>query len=418
MGGCPVQELKRQFGTPLYVFDELTLRHRCQAFRSALEAYYPALGQIAYASKAYLCRALAQLFAEEGLGLDVVSGGEIFVAQAAGFPPEQVAFHGNNKARPELEQALAWGIGRIVVDNLDELQLLGEITAGRVEPAHIWLRLSPGIDAHTHAHIRTGLVDSKFGLPIVTGDAEKALQYASSLPGVQVVGVHAHIGSQILDLEPFVEAVRILLAFSAGMGKKHRFILQEFSPGGGLGVPYTPEDRKISIEGFVQRVTEAVIEECKRHGLSLPKLILEPGRSIVGPAGVALYTVGSRKVIPGVRTYVAVDGGMADNVRPALYQAKYSVLAANKANKQPTEKVTIAGRYCESGDVLIRDAWLPPLQPGDLLALPTAGAYCLSLASNYNLACRPAVVLVREGKAHLIQRREGYEDLVRRDLPL
>jgi diaminopimelate decarboxylase len=418
LGGCAVEELKRAFGTPLYIFDELTLRRKCQAFRAALATYYPARGEAAHASKAYLCTALAQLFAEEGLFMDVVSGGEAYVARAAGFPMERTIFHGNAKPQAELQQALEWGVGRIAVDNLDELRLLGQVAAGRSAPVRIWLRLSPGIEAHTHAYVVTGVLDSKFGLPVATGDAERAVKLALSLPGIELVGIHAHIGSQILDPQAFIETIGVLIGFAAEMKRKYGFDLREFSPGGGLGVRYTLEDNAPSIEDFVALLARAVIQNCQAHGLALPMMVLEPGRAIVGPAGVALYTIQARKEIPGVRTYLSVDGGMADNIRPALYQAKYSALAANKADAPLVEKATIAGRYCESGDILIRDVELPHLKAGDLLALPTAGAYCLAMASNYNLSCRPAVVLVKEGKARLMQRRESYEDLVRRDLRL
>ncbi len=415
IAGCGVTELAQRFGTPLYIFDELALRHRCHAFRAALDRHYPGEAAVAYAGKAYLNVALAQLFATEGLWLDAVSGGEMYVAQTAGFPPERVTFHGNNKTEAELRQALCWGVGRIAVDNFDELCLLSQMAS---QPLSLWLRLAPGVDAHTHAYIRTGLVDSKFGLTIPTGDAERALRFAAEDPHLRVAGIHAHIGSQILDSAPFAATIETLLAFAAEMRDRYGFRLQELSPGGGLGVRYTPQDPLLPIETFVQRVAETVAATCEKVGLPLPRLVLEPGRAIVGPTAVALYTVGARKEIPGVRSYVAVDGGMADNIRPALYQARYAVVAATKLHELHDRQITIAGRFCESGDILIRDAWLPPLEPGDLLALPTAGAYCLAMASNYNQVPRPAVVMVRDGQAQLIQRRETYDDLVQRDLPL
>lgn len=415
IAGCSVREMAERFGTPLYVFDEMALRARCRAFRVALERFYPGEALVTYAGKAYLNVALAQLLAQEGLGLDAVSGGEMYAAQAAGFPPERVTFHGNNKTAVELSQALRWGVGRIAVDSLDELCLLGQIAS---RPLSLWLRLAPGVDVHTHAYVRTGLLDSKFGLTIPTGDAEKALRLAMDSPHLRVVGLHAHIGSQILDSAPFIATIETLLAFAAEMRDRHGFRLHELSPGGGLGVRYTLQDPLLPVEAFVQRVAETVVAACGGLGLSLPKLVLEPGRAIIGPTAIALYTVGTRKVIPGMRTYVAVDGGMADNIRPALYQARYAVVAATKLHAAHDRQVTIAGRFCESGDVLIRDAWLPPLEPGDLLALPTAGAYCLAMASNYNQVPRPAVVMARDGQARLIQRRETYEDLVRRDLEL
>ena len=419
LGGCPVSSLAEEFGTPLYVFDEATLRGRCREYRQALKRHYPGAGRVAYASKAYLNLALAQLFDQEGLSLDVVSGGELYVAQRAGFPPRQIHFHGNNKAPAELAMALDMGVGRIVVDNFYEMDTLERLAQERrVEEVPIWLRLSPGIDVHTHAYRKTGLLDSKFGFPLQTGNAERALARALASPHLIPAGLHAHIGSQIHDLEPFAVTIAILLEFAATMGERHGFELREFSPGGGWGVTYHESDTPVPLERYVQTVCKAVVEGCRRHGLELPALVIEPGRSIVAPAAVALYRVGARKEIPGVRTYISVDGGMADNIRPALYGARYTALVANKADRPTEEMVTVAGRFCESGDVLIRDVALPRLEAGDLLAVPGAGAYCLALAGNYNLVPRPAVVLVGDGKAGLMQRRETFDDLMARDLPL
>jgi diaminopimelate decarboxylase len=418
LGGCLTASLVQEFGTPLYIFDEMTLRDRCRAYREALVQYYPGQGMVAYASKAYLNLALAQLVAQEGLSLDVVSGGELYVAQRAGLAPERIHFHGNNKTLKELATALDERVGRIVVDNFHELEELEQLAAQRQMQVSIWLRLSPGVDVHTHAYRKTGLLDSKFGFPLETGSAERALTRALNSPYLIPVGLHAHIGSQILDLEPFALAIAILLEFAATMREHHGFELREFSPGGGWGVTYHESDTPAPLEQYVQTVCGAVVEGCRQHGLELPTLVIEPGRSIVAPAAVALYRVGARKEIPGVRTYISVDGGMADNIRPALYGARYTALVANKADQPAEETVTIAGKFCESGDVLMRDVALPRLEAGDLLAVPGVGAYGLAMASNYNLAPRPAVVLAGEGKARLIQRRETFDDLMARDLPL
>jgi diaminopimelate decarboxylase len=418
LGGCSASSLAQEFGTPLYVFDETTLRARCRGYRQALAQHYPGTSQVAYASKAYLNLALAQLFAQEGLSLDVVSGGELYVARQAGFPAERIHFHGNNKTPAELAMALDEGVGRIVVDNSHELDLLERLAAERRGRVPLWLRLSPGIDVHTHVYRKTGLLDSKFGFPLETDAAEDALVRATTSPHLELVGLHAHIGSQVFDVEPFVETVALLVDFAAAMRARHDFELCELSPGGGWGVPHQEADPPAPVNQYVQAVCQAVIDSCRRHGLALPTLVIEPGRSIVAPAGVALYRVGARKEIPGVRTYVSVDGGMADNIRPALYRARYTALVANKAHLPAEEMITVAGRFCESGDVLIRDIALPRLATGDLLAVPMAGAYCLPLASNYNLVPRPAVVLVRDGQVALIQRRETYHDLTARDLPL
>ncbi len=456
LGGCAAPTLTEAYGTPLYVFDEETLRGNARAYREALARHYPGTAQAAYASKAYLCTAIAQLFAEEGLDLDVVSGGELHVALCAGFPPERIHFHGNNKSREELIQALTVdrgaaqgrgqcrGIGRIVVDNFHELAVLAELTnnprtthhASRtthpVSRTPIWLRLSPGIEAHTHSHIQTGHLDTKFGFAIATGDAERAVVQALAAPGLALIGLHCHIGSQIYEPESLADAAAVLIAFAAEMRDRHGFELRELSPGGGWGVPMTEEDPVAPIEPYIAALSAAVVAACRQHTLPLPHLVLEPGRSLVARAGVALYRAGAHKEIPGVRTYVSVDGGMADNIRPALYGAKYTARVANgesanqrMANQRISESqitnhgaITIAGKFCESGDILIRDIDLPRLEPGDLLAVPMAGAYTLAMASNYNLAPRPAVILVKDGQARLMQRRETYDDLVARDLPL
>jgi diaminopimelate decarboxylase len=446
LGGCAASALADEFGTPLYVFDEETLRAQARTYREALTRHYPGTTQAAYASKAYLCTAIAQLFAEEGLDLDIVSGGELYVARQAGFPPERIHFHGNNKSREELTEALTAGIGRIVVDNYHELAMLAELIGGERPvstpaaqavklPVRVWLRLSPGVAAHTHTHIQTGHLDTKFGFPIATGDAERAVVRAMQTPGLELVGLHCHIGSQIYEPESLADAAAVLIAFAAEMRDRRGFTLRELSPGGGWGVPMIEDDPAAPLEPYIAALTAAVVEACRARDLVLPHLVLEPGRSLVAQAAVAVYTIGARKEIPGVRTYVSVDGGMADNIRPALYGAKYA--ARRIANQQIGESthravgssaespsgilheiVTIAGKYCESGDILIRDIELPRLETGDLLAIPMAGAYTLAMASNYNLARRPAVVLVRDGSARLIQRRETYADLVARDLPL
>jgi diaminopimelate decarboxylase len=415
IGGCDLADLAQQFGTPLYVFDEATLRSQCRGYTETLAAAYPDSLAI-YACKAFINSALARILDQEGMGLDVVSGGELFVAHKSGFPMHKVYFHGNNKSSQELAMALDLGVGRIVVDNLHEMALLNHLAVLKAKRVPVLLRLSPGVDAHTHAAISTGIVDSKFGFLIATGQAEAALAQALTSPGLEVVGIHAHIGSMIFELEPYRLTIDALLDFAAEVWHRHGLAPREFSPGGGWGIAYTAEDQPPSQSDVVRMIAAWVKEGAAQRGLPSPRLILEPGRSIVGPAGVALYTVGSSKDIPGVRKYVAVDGGMSDNIRPAIYGSRYEAVVANRMNDLPEETVTIAGKYCESGDVLIRDIALPRLAPGDLLALPAAGAYCLSMASNYNLALRAAVVLVRDGQARLIRRRETYEDLLRFDL--
>lgn len=415
LGGCDAVDLAREFGTPLYVFDEDTLRQQCRAFTGAFTSRYQNT-MVAYASKAYAGLAILKLIAEEGLGLDVVSGGELAIARAAGFPIDRVHLHGNNKAPAELREALAAGIGRIVVDNLDELALLDQIAGELGVTADILLRLSPGVDPHTHDKITTGILDTKFALAIQTPDAEEAVTRALASANLKLLGYHCHIGSQIFEKESYVETVENMLGFAARMRDRHGYVPEEFSPGGGFAVQYTRDNPAPAPDTYAELVVDALHTACERHGLPLPRLFVEPGRAIVARAGVALYTIGARKVIPGVRTYVSVDGGMADNIRPAIYDARYEALIADRAAAAADEVVTVAGKYCESGDILIRDIALASPRMGDTLAIPTSGAYCIPMSSNYNAALRPAIVLVKGGQARLIRRRETYEDLLRTEL--
>ena len=414
IGGVGVGELAERFGTPLYIYDEATIRGRAALIRDAFAATYPRT-HVVYAGKALLNTAILRIVRDEGYGLDVVSGGELYAGLHAGFDPAEITFHGNNKSRAELEQALAAGIGRIVIDNDHEIELLGELTRERETPVAVLLRLNPAIDVHTHEKIATGVADSKFGFPIATGQAERAVEAVRAQPGLELVGYHAHIGSQIFESASYVETIDELLAFAAAMRERHGVAMRELSPGGGYGIAYLPGEEPADVESWAGVIADAVKERCAKWGLPVPALTVEPGRSIIGPAGVALYTIGAIKTIPGVRTYVSIDGGMADNIRPALYGARYHAEIANRCGHDASEPVTIAGKYCESGDLLIERVELPPVQAGDLLAIPAAGAYCLAMASNYNLAPRPAAVLVRDGEARLIRERESYADLVRFD---
>ncbi|MCC6177148.1 MAG: diaminopimelate decarboxylase [Chloroflexi bacterium] len=411
VGGCDTVELAREFGTPLYLYDERTIRTRAAEYRDTLATAYPN-SLVIYASKAFTSPMLLQILAQEGLGLDVVSGGELYVAKQAGFPMERVYFHGNNKAADELALALDLGIGRFVVDSFYELDLLGRLAENRGVKAPILLRLSPGIDAHTHDYRKTGILDSKFGFPISTGQAEEAVRKAAATPSLDLLGFHAHVGSQIFELSPYEETIRVVLDFAVEMRDRHGVQLREMSPGGGWGIAYTPEDDPRPTREVGTTVGETLHAELARRGLGEPRVFVEPGRSIVGQAGVALYTVGGIKRIPGLRVYASVDGGMADNIRPAIYGSRYEAIVANRANAPADEVVTIAGKYCESGDILIRDINLPTLQSGDILAVPASGAYNLAMSSNYNMALKPAVVLVKNGEARLMRRRQTYDDLL------
>jgi len=415
IGGCDVAKLAVKFGTPLYIFDEVTLRGTCAEFRKEFGRRY-ADSLVIYAAKAFLNRALARIFKQEGLGLDVVSGGELSIAKSADFPMDKVYFHGNNKLREEIELAIGWGIGRIVVDNLHELSLVNEVARKAKVSQDILLRLTPGIDAHTHKYITTGVIDSKFGLPIATGQAEEALVEALSASNLRLRGLHVHLGSLIFSVEPYQKAIGIVFQFAAEMRDKHGFELHEFSPGGGFAVQYTQDTPAPDIAYFARAISATIKPKSKELGLKPPRLIVEPGRAIVGRAGVAIYRVGAIKDIPGVRKYVAVDGGMADNIRPALYGSRYEAIVANKANEEALERVNIVGKFCESGDVLVKDAVIPRVIPGDIIAIPVSGAYCLSIASNYNASLKPAIILVKDSKARLIRRRESYNDLMQCDV--
>ncbi len=416
IGGCDLTALADIYGTPLYVYDAATMDAAVAVYAEALRAHYPGPWEVAYASKAFLCTAIAQWAAGHGLGLDVVSGGEIAIALRGGFPAKRMHLHGNNKAEADLAMALDVGVGRIVLDNEEEIARVERLAAARRRPADVWLRLTPDIDVHTHVYRVTGRLDSKFGFPLADRIAREAARRVLRSPHLRLVGLHVHLGSQVFDAEPIAYAVEVLVEFAASL-QDEGFVLRELSPGGGWGVPYWLEDPPTPIEPYIAAISAAAIAGCHRHGFDLPRLVIEPGRSLVARAGVALYRVGGVKRGPA-RTYVMVDGGLADNPRPALYQAVYTALRANRMGEPATETVTVAGPYCESGDIMIQRVVLPPVRPGDVLAVPVAGAYHLSMASNYNAALRPAVLWLVGGHAHVIQERETVDDLVRRDRPL
>lgn len=410
VGGCDLSDLAQEYGTPLYVYDEATLRGRIAEFRDTLKSTYPGESLLLYAGKAFLTKQVAKLVAEEGAGLDLVSGGELYLAKQAGFPMERVFFPGNNKSLEEVEMAAEYGIGALVVDSLTEIEMLSSMDPGR--GLRCTLRVSPGIQPDTHSFISTGQLDSKFGFPVETGQALETLRRLMAVPAAVVTGVHAHIGSQIFDLSSYPAAAERVLDFLVQARDQLGFTARELSMGGGLGIAYTSDQQPPRPSDFVHVVADAVNEGASQRGLRLPRLLIEPGRSIAGPAAVAVYTVGAIKEIAGVRTYVSVDGGMGDNIRPKLYGSRYEAYKVDAPDAERTTTVTIAGRYCESTDILIKDAEMPPLATGDLLALPANGAYSLAMASNYNYNTRPAVVMVRDGRARLIRRRETYDDLL------
>ena len=415
IGGCDVVDLAREFGTPLYLFDEFTLRHRCREFRSEFSKYHPDT-LVTYASKAFLNKALALIFKQEGLGLDVVSGGEISIGHSVGFPVEKMYFHGNNKTLDELKLALDWGIGRVVVDNSYELELLNELTKQKRTSQSILLRITPGVDPHTHRYTTTGILDSKFGFPLATGQAEEGVKQAMLASNLNLLGLHFHLGSPVPEVEPYLLAIELVLGFAKETKRRFGFQLSEFSIGGGFAVQYTVDSPVPSISDYAMAITNRLDNLASDMDLGDARLIIEPGRGIVGQAGVALYGVGAIKEIPGVRKWVCIDGGMSDNIRPALYGAKQEALVANKASETEEDLVTIAGKLCESGDVLVRNTNSAPVRPGDIIAVAVCGAYSIPMSSNYNAMPRPAIIIVKNGEAHLIRRRESYEDLIRLDV--
>ena len=409
IGGCDVGELVQQFGSPLYILDEITLRTACQQYREAFQKYYPGESLVIYASKAWSCVAVAAIVRSEGLGIDVVSGAELFTALQAGISPEKIYFHGNNKSLIELEEAIACGC-TLMVDNWLELETLGKIAT---QPVKIMLRLTPGIECHTHEYIRTGHLDSKFGFDPTHLD--RVFTFVREHPLLKCLGIHAHIGSQIFEQQPHQDLAGVMVEFLT-KANQYGITVEQLNIGGGLGVCYTESDDPPSIDAWVQGVCESLVKACAAKNLPLPKVISEPGRSLIAPACVTAYTIGSTKTVPGIRTYIAIDGGMSDNPRPITYQSVYRAVVANKMTQPLTETVTVAGKHCESGDILIKTAQLPPTIPGDILVVLTTGAYNYSMASNYNRIPRPAAVLVKDGRAELILQRETYQDLLRQDL--
>lgn len=419
IGGMDTVKLAEQFSTPLYVFDEVYIRQMMRVYRRTIEKEYGGNGLVLYASKAFSCMAMYKIADSEGLGVDVVSGGELYTALKAGFPAEKIYMHGNNKLLRELEYALDSKIGTIVVDSYREADMIEKLAENRGIVQNVLIRINPGVEAHTHAFVQTARTDSKFGFSIADGTAKSITEHILSKKYLKLKGYHCHIGSQIFEKQSFVLAANKVMDFMSDIKAKLGFEADTLNIGGGFGVWYTDEDPKLKESDYADYLTaliDAIKAKSAEHGLKLPYLLLEPGRSIVGEAGITLYTVGAIKDIPGVKKYVAIDGGMFDNPRYALYQSKYTVLLANKADEECTEKVSIAGKCCESGDLIAVDVALPKAESGDIIAVLTTGAYNYSMASNYNRNFIPAAVLVNDGKAELIIKPQSYEDLVRNDI--
>ena len=416
IGSIELKELAAKFGTPLYVLDEETIRDNLNQYKIGFLAAGLKNAQVAYAGKALLNLSMAALVAQENCFLDVVSQGELYTALKAGFPLARVIFHGNNKSQEELTAALDLKIGRIVVDNAYEFSLLKKLISDREETVDILFRVTPGVEAETHEYIKTAQYDSKFGIGLTDPLLWQLVQEAIEEPKINLLGLHCHIGSQIMQFEPYELSLNLILDFYQQIEQKFDHILPELNIGGGLGIRYSAKDKPLDKKEFAQKLAQTYIDTCQARAMAPPKLFIEPGRSIVAEAGLTLYQVGSIKHLPGIRTYLSVDGGMSDNIRPALYDAEYEVWAVEKALEPLSFQARIVGKHCETGDVLIKEAQLPQMEPGDILAVLATGAYNYSMASNYNRLAKPAMVMVREGIAHLVQKRESLDDLISHDV--
>jgi diaminopimelate decarboxylase len=411
IGGCDVTELVEQFGSPLYILDEQSVRAACQQYRDGWQKYYPGESLVIYASKAWSCLAVCAIVNSEGLGIDVVSGGEIITATRSGIGAEKIYFHGNNKSVAELELAIAKNC-RIIADNWLELEHIANIASATGKNVPVMIRLTPGIECHTHEYIRTGHLDSKFGFD--PNQLDEVFTWLSKQTDITCIGVHAHIGSQIFEQQPHQDLAGVMVEWYK-LALSHGLPIREINVGGGLGIKYTEADDPQSIDEWVKNVATALKVACDEHGVAYPRVLSEPGRSLIGNSCVTAYTVGGNKTVPGIRTYISIDGGMSDNPRPITYQSQYRAMIANKMSAPMTETVTIAGKHCESGDILIKDAQIAAAVPGDILVVPATGAYNYSMSSNYNRITRPAAVLVNNGEANIIIQRENYDDLLRFD---
>jgi diaminopimelate decarboxylase len=413
IGGVDVRDLATEFGTPSYVLDEEDFRSRCRAWRDAFSD-----ADVYYAGKAFLCTAVARWVAEEGLSLDVCTGGELAVALAGGFPAERLLFHGNNKSVVELTRAVEVGVGRVVIDSFEELVRLAAVAERAGVRQRVYIRVTPGVEAHTHEYVATGQEDQKFGFSLASGAAAEAVRRVLGLPSLELIGLHCHIGSHIFDTRGFSLAAHRMVGLLAEVRDEHGVELPELDLGGGQGIAYTAADDPMPVKEVADGLRAIVERECAAAGLSVPRLAVEPGRAIAGPTTVTLYEVGTVKDLPGLRTYVSIDGGMSDNIRTALYDARYTAVLASRRSSADPHNVTLCGKHCESGDIVVHDVPLPgDLAPGDLVAVPASGAYHRSMASNYNHVPRPPVIAVRDGQARVIVRRETEDDLLRLDLP-
>lgn len=417
IGGVDIVDMVNTYGTPLIVYDIALFRERARAFKETFRAA-GVKAQVAYASKAFSTIAIYEVAKEEGLSLDVVSGGELYTAVQAGFPRARIHFHGNNKSDSEINYAFEEGIGCIVIDNFEEIRQVIQIAEIRRQKMDVLIRVTPGVEAHTHDYITTGQEDSKFGFDLKNGQADEAFRQLNNHDFVNVLGMHCHIGSQIFETAAFRFAAEVLMAKMIAWRDEFDFVCPVLNLGGGFGIRYTEADQPLNPSQYVEEMADVVLTMTRSHNYPMPEIWIEPGRSLVGDAGTTLYTAGSRKEVPGIRTYVAVDGGMSDNIRPALYGAEYTAVTANRINEPQDVCVTIAGKCCESGDKLIEEAFIAEPEEGDIIATFCTGAYSYSMSSNYNRLPRPAVVFAENGQDQLVVRRETYEDIARLDIPL
>ncbi|MBQ4629480.1 MAG: diaminopimelate decarboxylase [Clostridia bacterium] len=416
IGGCDTTELAKEYKTPLYVMDEDRIRDNMRQYKNSIDKFYSGNGRALYASKAFSAVYMYKIAAEEGLGVDVVSGGELYTALKAGFDPSKIVFHGNNKSYDEIHMALNAGVGRLVVDGEGELEKIDAICKELDKKAEILIRVKPGVDAHTHQFISTGQIDCKFGFAIENGEAYEFIKKAMTFDTVQIKGLHCHIGSQIFLFEPFKCCAEVMMNFYAELKAELGLTLPELNLGGGFGIKYVESDTPVSYEGYIEAVSDIIKGICEENELPIPFIYMEPGRSIVGDAGTTLYTVGTIKDIAHVRKYVSIDGGLGDNPRYILYGSEYDAVLANRATDTPEETVTVCGKCCESGDIIIENCHLPKAQSGDIVAVMSTGAYNYSMASNYNRIPRPPVVMVSNGKSKVIIKRETYDDIIKNDI--
>ena len=416
IGSYDTVELAKQFGTPAYIYDENEIRKNLREFKKSIDDNYGGNGLVVYASKAFCCKEMCRICEQEGTGIDVVSGGELYTALSVDFPTDKIVFHGNNKTCDELEMAVQNDVGRVIVDNVFELETLNEIAAKHGKTVGIMLRIKPGIDAHTHDFVKTGQIDSKFGFALETGEAMEGIKKALEMPHIKLKGLHCHIGSQIFDLDPFELAATVMLDLFKEVKEQTGVELEELNLGGGFGIKYLKSDRPRPYGDYMRKVSDVVNRYSAELGLKTPFILIEPGRSVVGAAGLTLYTVGAVKKIPDVRTYVSIDGGMGDNPRYALYQSHYELICANKASEKREATVTVAGKCCESGDLIQEWTHIQPVEPGDIIAVLSTGAYNYSMASNYNRIPRLPVIMVKDGKARVVVKRETYEQITECDV--